>query len=74
MNRELEAVLKSYDAFQQAPPSEAKPLEEMYQARLDEVLQRHKGLSRQTLERLVDRKYRLWLRAQDKPTSIPPKA
>lgn len=74
MNRELEAVLKSYDAFQQASPSEAARLGAIYQSRLDDVLQRYKGLSRETLERMIDRKYRLWLRAQYKPSSIPPKA
>jgi hypothetical protein len=74
MNRELEAVLHSYDAFQQAHPTEAERLENIFQAKLDEVLQRHKGLSRQILERMIDRKYRLWLRAQTKPPSIPPRA
>jgi hypothetical protein len=74
MNRELEAVLKSYDAFQQTSPSEAERLGAIYQSRLDDVLQHHKGLSRQTLERMIDRKYRLWLRAQEKPASIHPKA
>lgn len=74
MNRELEAVLKSYDAFQQAHPSEAQRLGAIYQSKLDDVLQRNKGISRDALEQMIDRKYRLWLRAQEKPTSLPPKA
>jgi hypothetical protein len=46
MNRDLEAVLKAYDAFQLARPPELQRLGAIYQSMLDDVLQRNKGLSR----------------------------
>jgi len=74
MNAELEALLHCYDAFKQASGAEARRLNLIYQARLDIVLDRYPNLSRRTLQEMIDHAYRLWSRAQDKPSSIPPHA
>ena len=76
MNAELEAILKSYDAFREARQSGvlADDLYAIYDSRLDDVLQRFPGLSKETLQRLVDSAYGPWCRAQNKPSAIPPRA
>jgi hypothetical protein len=75
MDQELEAILKAYDAFKLAASGvDAKRLRFLFDSRLDDVLQRWPGISRQRLEAIVERKYKQWLSAQDKPSSIPPKA
>jgi hypothetical protein len=76
MNAELEAILKSYDAFREArrPGAQAEDLYAIYDSRLDDVLQRCPGLSKETLQRLVDAAYGPWRRAQNKPSAMPPHA
>ena len=74
MNRELEAILKAYDAAKQASQAEEKRLLTIYETKLDEVLQRHPHLSREALEGAIQRAYIRWLKAQFKPASLPPKA
>ncbi len=76
MNAELEAILKSYDAFREARQSgtHADDLYVIYDSRLDEVLRRRPNLSKETLQRLVDAAYGPWRRAQDKPSAMPPRA
>ena len=74
MNHELEEILKAYDAAKQASGADEKQLLARYESTLDEVLQRHPNLSRATLEGAIQRAYGRWLKAQDKPTSLPPKA
>jgi hypothetical protein len=76
MNAELEAILKSYDAFREARQSgaQADDLYAIYDSRLDDVLQRFPGLSKETLQRLVDSAYGPWRRAQNKPSAMPPRA
>jgi hypothetical protein len=76
MNAELEAILRSYQAIREAFASgaEAADLQAIYEARLDDVLQRHPNLSRETLQRMVDFAYGPWRRAQEKPSSMPPRA
>jgi hypothetical protein len=76
MNAELEAILKSYDAFREARQSgtQADDLYAIYDSRLDDVLQRRPSLSKETLQRLVDAAYGPWCRAQNKPSAMPPRA
>ena len=74
MNRELEEMLKAYDAAKQASSADEQQLLTLYELRLDDMLQRHPQLSRQALEDAVHCAYGRWLQAQKKPTSLPPKA
>jgi len=75
MNVELEALVLSLDALLQAGSGdEASRLDAMYQSRLDDVLLRHPGISREKLLLAIDLAHRRWLRAQQRPSSLPPKA
>jgi hypothetical protein len=76
MNAELEAILMSYQAFKEARESgaQAGDLYAIYDSRLDDVLQRQPNLSKETLQRMVDSAYGPWLRAQKKPSAMPPRA
>jgi hypothetical protein len=71
MNRDLEALLKAYDAFSQ---SEDPQLRAIYESRIEDLLAIRPGLSRASLDAAIRVKYKAWLKAQKKPTSIPPKA
>lgn len=76
MNAELEAILKSYEAFREARQcgARADDLYTIYDSRLDDVLQRFPNLSKETLQRMVDSAYGQWRRAQEKPSTMPPRA
>ena len=75
MNSELEALVRALDAVIQAREGqEAEQLEAIYQAKVEEVLLRFPGLSRERLIAAVDFARRKWQRAQEKPSSMPPKA
>ena len=74
MNRDLEALLKAYDAFMQARGKKAEQLRALYESRLEECLTPHPGLTRELLHRTVQLAYRRWVRAQSKPSTIPPTA
>ena len=75
MNRELEEILKAYDAVQEKPSGrEADEASAAFQSLVDDFLNRHSSLSPQTLQRMIDIQYRRWVRAQKKHPSIPPKA
>jgi hypothetical protein len=74
MNPELEAILKAYDAAKQAVGADEKYLLAIYNARLEELQQRHPSLSRASLEKTIQLAYRRWLKAQEKPSSLPPQA
>ncbi len=75
MNAELEALLAALDAVHQARSgSEAKAKEALYWSRLDDVLERHPALSRESLLRAIDVAYLRWVQAQQKPSSLPVKA
>ena len=41
MNPELEALILVFDAATEAPPDQAKRLAALFDARIDEVLERH---------------------------------
>ena len=76
MNPELEALILARDAVEQAESNspEADRLLKIYSARLDGLLQRRPGLARSVLERAVGLAHNRWLKAQGKPSSLPPKA
>jgi hypothetical protein len=75
MNAELEGLVLALDAVLQARAGgEAEQMEKLFQSRLDEVLLRRRGLSRERLMSAVDLAHKRWLRAQDKPSTMPPKA
>ncbi len=73
MNAELEALLKAYDAFMQAAPELSEEPWEVYQQLLVQISLRE-GVSDEVLHRAVKAKYFPWLRAQQHPPSLPPKA
>jgi hypothetical protein len=74
MNRELEGLPRAYDAARQASKAEEKRLLAIYEAKLDEGLQRQPKLSRGALEGTIRHVYGRWLKAQEKPASLPLKA
>jgi hypothetical protein len=75
MNAELQALVLALDAVIEARTgTEARRLEALFQSRLAASLERHPGLSRQTLEALVHVAYRRSIRSQEKPPTLPPKA
>ena len=75
MNRELEAILQAYDAVQdKSSGEEADDVAAIFQSRIGDFLEKHPSLSQETLHRMIDIAYRRWVRAQNKPSSIPPRA
>lgn len=75
MNTELEGLIIAYDAVRQAKSGdEAARLDAIFQARVDDLLARHGGISRDKLIRSIDLAHRRWVLAQQKPSSLPPKA
>jgi hypothetical protein len=75
MSAELEALVLALDAVLQARSGdEAKQLEAVYLTRLDNVLARRPGVSRERLMRVVDFAHTQWLRAQRQPPTLPPRA
>ncbi|HEY6169444.1 MAG TPA: hypothetical protein VI454_15490 [Verrucomicrobiae bacterium] len=75
MKPELEALVLAFDAVRQARTGEdARRLEAIYRAKLDDVLARHPGVSLDALTRAVNVAHRRWVLAQKKPSTLPPKA
>ena len=74
MNRQLEALVQTYDAAKQARPEEVNRLRAIYESKLDDVLEHHPNLSRSTLEAMVRMARNRWLKAQEKPPAVPPRA
>jgi hypothetical protein len=74
MERELEQLLLAFDAAKEAAGTERNRLEIIYESRLDDILSRKHGLTRERLHSAVLVAHRRWLRAQGKPSSLPPKA
>jgi len=62
MRSELEALLKAFDAFSQAPRSEAEKLWDVYVAVLEQEAQKLR-VSSDLLDKLVRRKHPRWVRA-----------
>ncbi len=67
MNPELEALLKAWDAFRQAPEGDAADrLQALYEARLEEAAQ-HSRTPKEALHRAVMRYHPRWVRANLPP-------
>jgi predicted DNA-binding protein (UPF0251 family) len=74
MNAELEALLNSLQAIYEVHRREdVKRLLAIYQSKLKEASARM-GVSQRALDLAVREKRFKWLRAQQGPSSIPPKA
>lgn len=75
MNAELEAILKAYEAFlEAADDSVADRLWAVYESRLDDVIEQHPRVSKESLHRAVKSQYRAWVAKQKKPPTLPPAA
>lgn len=73
MHPELDNLVKALEALQVARSEDILRLRAIYEAPLDEVATARK-LNRDLLESAVIRQHRAWLRAQQKPSSMPKKA
>jgi hypothetical protein len=73
MNARLEALLQTYDAWRNASGAEVQRQKELFFSRLADEVERCK-LSEATLLLMVRRRHRTWLKAQNRPTTLPPKA
>ncbi len=75
MNPELAKLLEAYNAYFDARGADAIKLHEIFQSRLDDVLDKHPGLSRANLEQAVKlrAKKMRWVKSQQPPT-LPPSA
>ena len=74
MDPELEALLKSFDRFMEARGgSDEQQLFAVYRSRLDEVAAARR-INNETLDSAVRKKYSQWLKANARPSTIPPKA
>lgn len=76
MNPELLRLIEALEAINECPPTntaEALRLQIIYQSLLDDLLARHSNLSRQMAESMIRRAHLHWLKAQSKPTTLPPK-
>ena len=74
MNRELEALIKAFNAAIQAHGTESERLERLYESLLADALERHPNLSFEALDRTIQLAHRRWVQAQIKVPTLPPKA
>jgi hypothetical protein len=74
MNRDLEELLKAYDAYAQSKKPDSKKLFTAYQVRLDAIVAKVPNLSRSGLHSSILARYPAWIRAQQKPSTLPPTA
>jgi ribosomal 50S subunit-associated protein YjgA (DUF615 family) len=75
MNKELEDLILAYEAVSASRDKEAERFLDIFEALLDELLNRHPGLSRDTLRKSIIKAHRKWaLKQENKPPAIPPKA
>ena len=74
MDAELEALILALNAALEAQGSEqADPLRERFESLLDETSRKH-GVPPAAMESAVRLAYLRWLRAQQKPPTMPPSA
>ena len=74
LDPELEALLKSYDAFLEARGgSDEQRLFTLYESRLEEAAS-NRSINHDILDRAVRRKYPGWVKANIRPSTLPPKA
>ena len=74
MNRELEELIKAFDAAIQAHGSEAERLEAIYESLLAAAMERHPSVSLEALDSSVQLAYRRWIKAQGRFPTLPPEA
>lgn len=75
MNKELEALILAYEAVSAARDMAAEQALQNFEARLDEVMNRHPGVARDILRKSIIKAHRKWaLKQVNKPPAIPPKA
>ena len=75
MNKELEALILAYEAASDSRDVEADRALLIFEAQLDEVMNRHPGVSRDMLRKSIIKAHRQWaLKQERKPPAIPPKA
>jgi hypothetical protein len=74
MNRELEALIKAYDAAIQAQEAEAERLAALFESKLGATLERHPNLSRETLAAMIRLAHGRWVKAPQRFPSLPPEA
>ena len=75
MDPELERLIKALDAVLCARnKADYLRCRALYDSRLDDVISRHGGVNRQTLDKAVTIAYRRWVTAQTKPPTLPPSA
>lgn len=74
MNRELEALIKAFDAAIHAQGTESERLQAIYESLLADTLRRHPNLSVDALDRTIQLAHRRWIKAQKKFPTLPPKA
>jgi hypothetical protein len=73
MNPNLEALVKSYDAFRQAHGDIAKELWSIYEAQRNSIAE-ETNVSRENLHKGVLAQHRAWLHAQKGISTLPPRA
>ena len=75
MNPDLEVLLKAYDALRESTSgTKADEAAEQFEIQVGRALQMRPGLSKESLLRMVEFAYYGWVRAQKKPSAMPPKA
>jgi hypothetical protein len=74
MDRELESLLLAYDAWLQAGEEEVNRLEAVFESVVGDILSGRPQLSREQLLKSLRTYYPRWIRAQQHPPTLPPKA
>lgn len=75
MNRELEDLVVAFDHWRSAcEGSDAERLKAIYFSRFEEVCTRCPKIPKENLQRAIEHQHLLWVRANRKPTTLPPKA
>jgi hypothetical protein len=75
MDPELEGLIRALDMVREARnKTDYLRCRAMYELRLDGVIARRPGLTRQTLDKAITIAYRRWLAAQNRPSTLPPSA
>ncbi|MGO8766835.1 MAG: hypothetical protein ACLQSR_17090 [Limisphaerales bacterium] len=75
MNEELEALILAYEAVSASRDVEAEQTLQIFEAKLDEAMNRHPGISRDVLRKSIIKAHRQWaLKPENKPPAIPPRA
>jgi hypothetical protein len=74
MNLELEALILAYEAVSASRDKEAERWMEVFESRIDAVLERFPGVSRDAARKSVIKAHRKWALAQtSRPPAIAPK-